>query len=79
MYTAIILLISEVTVAVAVVVFLESLSIKLPEILRTVPGNVIANRSANGVMSFTLVRKTRWKILPTVHLLKVLFALGILL
>lgn len=57
----------------------HSWGIQLPEKLRTVPDNVIANRPTNGVMPLTVVRKTRRKIFPTVHLLEVFLALGILL
>ena len=57
----------------------HSWGIKLPEKLRTVPDNVIANRPTNGIMPLIVVRKTRWKILPTVQLFEVLLALGILL
>ena len=57
----------------------HSWGIKLPEKLRTVPHNFIANRPTNGIMPLTVVRKTRWKILPTVQLFEVLLALGILL
>ena len=58
---------------------LHSWGVKLPEKLRTVPDNVIASRPTNGIIPFIVVRKTRWKILPTVQLFEVLLALGILL